>query len=123
MDQTSENPLPNEILETIRLIGRKWSVVVLHELTHEPLSFGELKEKIPGVSASVLSDLLTEFQEKEIIEKRSISVSPQRSAYFISEFGQVLCKIIESISDWGAKLVSQKQGSVSVTRVNVQKTD
>lgn len=119
----SENPLPPEILETIRLIGRKWSVVVLHELTHEPLSFGELKDKIPGVSASVLSDLLTEFQEHEIIEKRSISVSPPRSAYFISDFGSVLCSIIESIADWGAKLVKKKQNQVNVSRVNVERMD
>ena len=119
----SENPLPPEILETIRLIGRKWSVVVLHELTHSPLSFGELKEKIPGVSASVLSDLLNEFQDKEIIEKRSISMSPPRSAYFISSFGQVLCSIISSISEWGAKLVEKKATSVNVKRVNVESTE
>lgn len=111
-----QNPLPAEILETIRLIGRKWSVVILHELTHTPLSFGELKENIPGVSASVLSDLLTEFQDKEIIEKRSISVSPPRAAYFITGFGQVLCDIIESISSWGAELARKNQGRVTVTR-------
>ena len=116
----SENPLPPEILETIRLIGRKWSVVVLHELTHSPLSFGELKDNIPGVSASVLSDLLTEFQDKEIVEKRSVSVSPPRSAYFISDFGHVLCEIISSISEWGAKLVKKKENSVSVSKVNVE---
>ena len=119
----SENPLPPEILETIRLIGRKWSVVVLHELTHSPLSFGELKEKIPGVSASVLSDLLTEFQDQDIIEKRTLSVSPARSAYFISEFGHVLCNIIESIADWGAKVIQKKQHSVSVKRVNVETSE
>lgn len=123
MDMISQNPLPPEILETIRLIGRKWSVLVLHELTHEPLSFGELKDKIPGVSASVLSDLLTEFQVQEIIEKRSISVSPLRSAYFISEFGQVLCNIIENIGNWGAQLVQKKQNSVTVKRVNVSSTE
>jgi DNA-binding HxlR family transcriptional regulator len=117
MEQNSENPLPPEIIETIRLIGRKWAVVVLHELTHSPLSFGELKDKIYGISASVLSDLLTEFMEKDIIEKRTISVSPPRSVYHISSFGSVLCGIIENISEWGATLINHKQSHVSVDKV------
>ncbi len=74
MDPKAENPLPPEIIETIRLIGRKWAVIVLHELTHSPLSFGELKDKIYGISASVLSDLLTEFIDNDILEKRMISL-------------------------------------------------
>ncbi|MDH5403118.1 MAG: helix-turn-helix transcriptional regulator [Candidatus Heimdallarchaeota archaeon] len=116
MDFTGyDHPLPPEIVETIRLIGRKWALVILHELTHEPLGFGELKERIDGVSASVLSDLLNEFIEKEIIEKRI--VSKNKSIYFITDFGGVLCSIITAISEWGSKLLS-KQGNISVEEIS-----
>ncbi len=104
----THHDLPPEVVETLRLIGRKWSVIMLHELTHNPMSFGELKDQIKGVSASVLSDLLSEFIDKEIIEKRSISISPPRSAYFITSFGSVLCDIIDSISNWGSELIGRK---------------
>lgn len=109
--------LPIEVVETIRLIGRKWSVIILHELTHTPLSFGEIKERIKGVSASVLSDLLSEFIEKGIIEKRSISISPPRSAYFITSFGSVLCDIIDSINQWGAELLSRQKSHIKVEEI------
>ncbi len=85
-----DHELSDEVVEVLRLIGRKWSLIILHELTHDPMSFGELKETIKGVSASVLSDLLSEFISKDIIEKRSISISPPRSAYFITSFGRLI---------------------------------
>ncbi|MHA2249822.1 MAG: winged helix-turn-helix transcriptional regulator [Candidatus Kariarchaeaceae archaeon] len=108
--------LPPEVVETLRLIGRKWSVIILHELTHTPLSFGELKDRIKGVSASVLSDLLSEFIDKDIIEKRSVSISPPRSAYFITSFGSILCDIIDSINSWGSELL-QKKSQIKVEEV------
>ncbi len=116
MDSDSHT-LPPEVVETLRLIGRKWSVIILHELTHTPLSFGELKDRIKGVSASVLSDLLSEFIDKEIIEKRSISISPPRSAYFITSFGSILCDIIDSISNWGSELL-QKKSHITVQEIS-----
>ena len=103
-----DHTLSDEVVEVLRLIGRKWSLIILHELTHDPMSFGELKETIKGVSASVLSDLLSEFISKDIIEKRSISISPPRSAYFITSFGAVLCEIIDSINNWGSELIRRR---------------
>jgi len=114
---TDEHVLSDEVIDTLRLIGRKWSLIILHELTHTPLSFGELKDRIKGVSASVLSDLLSEFIGKLIIEKRSISISPPRSAYFITSFGAVLCEIIDSINNWGSELV-QRRSQVKVEEVS-----
>ncbi|OLS26484.1 MAG: putative HTH-type transcriptional regulator YtcD [Candidatus Heimdallarchaeota archaeon LC_2] len=106
MDQ--DHALSEEVVEVLRLIGRKWSLMILHELTHDPMSFGELKQTIQGVSASVLSDLLSEFISKDIIEKRSISISPPRSAYFITSFGAILCEIIDSITNWGSELLRRR---------------
>lgn len=108
--------LPPEVHETLKLIGRKWSLNILHVLTHDPLSFGELKTEVKGISASVLSDLLTEFIENDIIEKKIISESPNKSAYFITSFGKILCDIIDNIMTWGNDLVTKQQTRVSVSR-------
>ncbi len=117
MDDISHE-LPPEVLETIRLIGRKWAVNILHELTHNPLSFSELRNQVKGISASVLSDLLNEFINNNIIEKRIISTKPNRSAYFITEFGEILCEIIESIMAWGSTLMNKRAGHVSINRTD-----
>ena len=113
---TDSHTLSPEVIDILRLIGRKWSLNVLHTLVHEPMGFGELKQQIKGVSASVLSDLLSEFIDKEVLEKRSISISPPRSAYFITSFGSVLCEIVDSIVTWSDELARRK-GHVHIEEV------
>ena len=44
MDQ--DHALSEEVVEVLRLIGRKWSLMILHELTHDPMSFGESSNSI-----------------------------------------------------------------------------
>ncbi len=103
MEGDTSGKLPKHIEETLRLIGRKWAIPVLHELTHSPLTFGELKNKIPGISASVLSGLLSDFQVHGVLEKKT--VNPPHHTYFIGDFGMVFCDIIERIDEFGKQLL------------------
>ncbi len=97
--------LPKHVEETLRLIGKKWAIKVLHELTHSPLTFGEIKQRVPGISASVLSGLLSDFMTHGIVEKKTIN--PPHHTYFIGEFGMVLCEIIEQIDNFGKKMMER----------------
>ena len=110
--------LPAEVYETIRLIGRKHAFKVLHLITHNPLSFNEIKEELK-ISASMLSDLLSDFQMKNIIEKRQISSNPSKYAYFMTDnFGHALCTIIDSITDWGSGLINPS--NISIKKVDIE---
>lgn len=100
---TSVHELPKHVSHVIRLVGRKWALDVLHTLAHDPLTFGELKKRVNGISASVLSDLLSEFQEKNIIEKRT--VNPPHHTYFIGDFGNLLCEIVDRLDEFGTKVM------------------
>lgn len=106
-----EHDLPEHVTETIRLMGKKWALIVLHTLSHNPSSFGELKSKISGISASVLSDLLSEFTSNNMIEKRS--VGSNQHMYFIGEFGSLLCDLVDNLDLFGMKMVDMRP-SISV---------
>ncbi|MHA2168377.1 MAG: winged helix-turn-helix transcriptional regulator [Candidatus Kariarchaeaceae archaeon] len=112
-----KHDVPPAVSSVIRLIGRKRAVNLLHELVHSSLSFGELKDSIEGISASVLSDLLSAFIERGIVAKREMSISPPRSSYFITDFGAVLCEILDSIMEWGTELV-EKENMIKVQKLD-----
>lgn len=95
------------VVEVIRLLGKKWGIPVLHLLEQSAMGFGEIKDMMESISPSVLSELLNEFTEKGILEKREISLSPQRTAYFVTDFGKVYCQIIALIEEWGLDLVKR----------------
>ena len=106
-----EHDLPDHVTETIRLMGKKWALVVLHTLSHSPASFGELKTKISGISASVLSDLLSEFTKSNLVEKRS--TGPNQHMYFIGEFGPLLCELVDNLDRFGMKMMDVRP-SISI---------
>ncbi|MCY3412964.1 MAG: helix-turn-helix transcriptional regulator [Candidatus Heimdallarchaeota archaeon] len=114
--EIESHDLPPEVYEVIRLIGRKHAFKVLHTIVHQPLSFNELRNEL-SISASMLSDLLSDFQLKHIVEKRKISDQPVKHAYFIADpFGHTLCDLVQAITDWGAGMISTT-GEVNVTRI------
>lgn len=111
--------LSPEVYETIRLVGRKHAFKVLHLITHQPLSFNEIKEEL-NISASMLSDLLSDFQLKNIIEKRQIASGPVKYSYFMTDnFGHALCTIIESITEWGAALIDSTN-HVTISKIDME---
>lgn len=101
-----EHDLPEHVNDAIRLLGRKWALIVLHTLFHQPSSFGELKEKISGISASVLSSLLSEFTSMNMLQKRA--TSSQSFTYFVEDFGSVVCDLVDLLDEFGRALHSKR---------------
>ena len=52
------------------LLGRRWALRVIWELSQETLSFRALRERCDSMSTSVLNERLSELREAEIVELR-----------------------------------------------------
>ena len=77
---TFGSELPPEVLLTIKLIGKKWSLPILYAL-HDKigLGFSELKRELKDcISSNMMSQVLGELQNNNLVEKRIISTSPIR---------------------------------------------
>jgi len=98
-----EAPLvPESLLDSVSLLSKKWHPAIIRCLSgDEGLGFSDLERRLDGVSAKVLTDALTELQEYEIIERTEISQSPLRVNYTLTERGEELDDVIESLADWG----------------------
>ena len=49
------------------ILGERWAVPVMRELMFGPLRFGELKATLPGISANVLTQRLTELEQRGLV--------------------------------------------------------
>lgn len=65
------------------LVGKKWRAVVIWHLSTGPLRFSELKRKIPDVSVKVLSEVLQEMEENELIVRTQYPTIPVKVTYQI----------------------------------------
>ncbi|WP_253739043.1 winged helix-turn-helix transcriptional regulator [Halohasta salina] len=98
-----ETPVvPDSLLDSVSLLSKKWHPAVIRCLSvDDGMGFSDLERRLDGVSAKVLTDALDELQEYEIIERREISQSPLRVNYTLTERGEELDAVIESLADWG----------------------
>lgn len=80
--------------QTIEMVGRRWTGVVLSELSRGELTFTAIKDAIPGLSDRLLSDRLKELESAGVVSrtKRGREVS-----YALTERGKGLLPILEAV--------------------------
>lgn len=86
---------------TAAVVGRKWHPVVVARLLEGERGFADLADAIPGVSNTVLSDVLADLETKDVVERRVRSERPYRVGYALTERGQELEPVVAAMAEWG----------------------
>lgn len=94
---------------TLTLIGDKWKVLILRDLLPGTKRFGELKKSIGSVSQKVLTAQLRDMEESGLVNRKVYAEVPPKVEYSLTELGQSLKPILDSMRNWGEKYkASQK---------------
>lgn len=100
----SEKVLPACPVETtLLLIGNKWKVLILRDLLSGKKRFGELKKSIGTVSQKVLTAQLRDMEENGLVHREVYAEVPPRVEYSLTELGESLKPILDSMQDWGTE--------------------
>ncbi|WP_303251425.1 helix-turn-helix domain-containing protein [uncultured Senegalimassilia sp.] len=98
---TKEELPPCPVATTLMLIGNKWKIFIIQQLMDRPFRFSELRRAIPGISEKVLTDNLRAMEKDGIITRTVFPEVPPRTEYALSELGNTMRPIIESMATWG----------------------
>lgn len=98
---TKEELPPCPVATTLMLIGNKWKIFIIQQLMDRPFRFSELRRAIPGISEKVLTDNLRAMEKDSIITRAVFPEVPPRTEYALSELGDTMRPIIESMATWG----------------------
>jgi DNA-binding HxlR family transcriptional regulator len=87
----------------VELVGKRWSGAILSALAGGPCRFGELNQKVPGMSDRLLSQRLRELEAKDLVE-RSVEAGPRvRVTYSLTPKGQDLDPALRELRAWGRR--------------------
>ncbi len=89
------------VSSTIKIIGRKWTILILHELCSGTKRFGELQRTLPGISPKTLSERLKELEQDGIVNKKIFAEIPLHVEYSLTIKGKSLKNIINQMAKWG----------------------
>jgi DNA-binding HxlR family transcriptional regulator len=88
---------------TSNVIAGKWKVLIVWHLSFRSLRFAEIRDLLPAVSEKVLTAQLRELERDGIIRRLTASTVPPRVDYMLSDAGNDLIPVMESMCSWGTK--------------------
>ena len=89
------------VATTVELIGSKCKLLIIRNLLTRPWRFNELKKDLAGISQKVLTDNLRSLEADNIITRTVYPEVPPRVEYALSELGETLRPILDSMAAWG----------------------
>ncbi len=97
-DQLPECP----VATAVALVGGKWKLLIIRNLRVRSWRFNELRRDLQGVSQKVLTDSLRQLEADGLIFRRDYGENPPRVEYGLTELGQKMLPVIDSLADFGA---------------------
>lgn len=89
------------VATTVRLIGSKWKLLIMRNLTARPWRFNELQKSLEGVSQKVLTDSLRSMEADGIVVRKVYAEIPPRVEYSLSELGVAMKPILDAMEVFG----------------------
>lgn len=86
------------IENTLKLIKRKWTIVLIRDMFLGKKHFYQFKEKNPELSSNVLSDTLKYMEQNGLIVKNVLN---QSTEYKLTSKGKRLNKVLYELASFG----------------------
>jgi Predicted transcriptional regulators len=101
------------IYKVTDLVGKKWTLCILHELNKENMCnkrFNELKNQLNDITPKTLSIRLKEMEQHGLIKKTIDSSSfPVKCEYELTESGKELVEVVLALKNWGNKWIANNE--------------
>ena len=95
------NQCTDPITNSLKLIGGKWKIAIIYNLTDGPKRFGELKRILPPITQQMLTKQLREMERDQLVHRKVYEVIPPKVEYSLTKFGRSLEPVMNSWCAWG----------------------
>jgi len=87
----------------LELLGDRWTLFVVRELMLGPRRFSDLRGDLPGISANVLTQRLTELEARGILVRRRLPPPASVQVYELTDWGYEAEPIVQELGRWAAR--------------------
>lgn len=86
--------------KAMEIISKRWTGLVIYQLQNGgPQRFSEIESSLP-ISGRVLSDRLKDLEQYGLVKRDVYPETPVRIEYSLTEKGQALRPVFDSIERW-----------------------
>lgn len=110
-DGTPDKKFCCPVERTFSIIGGKWTVLILRDLSSGPKRFGQLRNSLKGISPKTLTQRLRELEREGIVSKKIYPEVPPKVEYALTQKGKSLKDILLALAKWGCENLDDGTGS------------
>lgn len=87
----------------LAVMGGKWKPLILYHLRSGPRRFGDIKQRVAGISEKVLIEQLRELVAVEVLVRHDYRQVPPKVDYTMTPFGMTLVVALLPLCEWGTE--------------------
>lgn len=87
------------------VIAERWTLLIVRELLLGPKRFVDLRERLGGVSPSVLTARLTRTEAGGVVRRRILPPPASVTVYELTEHGLALRPVVYELIRWGGRFL------------------
>lgn len=100
------------VAEAARLLGDKWTLIIVRDLATGPRRFKELEQSGEGISPSILASRLRELEQQGIVTRTSFNEIPPRVEYSLTQKGRDALPVVEALRTYGTRWLAPHGSAV-----------
>jgi len=97
------------IANAARLLGDRWTLVILRDLADGCMRFSELEGASGGISPRTLADRLRQMEAQGLVDRESFREIPPRVQYTLTPKGEATLPVIDALRDFGDTWLSDDE--------------
>ncbi len=94
------------LAKTLDLVGERWTLLVIRELSFGPRRFADLVGGLRGISTAVLTERLNRLEDARLIIRRTSPPPAASKVYALTQDGQELGRAIIPLAAWGVRILA-----------------
>jgi DNA-binding HxlR family transcriptional regulator len=107
---------------TFRIIGKRWTVLIIREMLRGEKQFNRFMENIEGISPKVLTERLRELEHLGIVRRKIVSEYPIKIEYSLTDLGKGFEPVLLSAASFSMKYLPKaifKDGKPRMPKLNL----
>lgn len=89
------------VARTLDVVGDRWTILVLRDLSWGRKRYSALLESLEGISGNLLSDRLKKLEEHGMVERVFYSDHPPRAEYRLTTKGRAFVPVLQVMRTYG----------------------
>jgi DNA-binding HxlR family transcriptional regulator len=101
--EPEEAPICQHFQRAAELLGKRWNTQIIRVLLSGVSRFTDLREAVPSISDTLLSDRLKELEVEGIVTRDVTPSTPVRIDYRLTQQGRDLAGVITELAAWAER--------------------